>query len=222
MKNKGLFILLGIVAIIVFWAISLKNGLVGLDQNAQSQWGKVQSAYQERFDKIPNLVEIVKGEANFEKSTLDAVISARASASQIKVDPSTLTPEKLKEFQANQGQLSQALGRLMVVSEQYPNLKANESFRKLQDEVSGMENRIKRERDLYNDAVKPYNTKGLKFPGSMLAGLVGFKEKGYFSADAEAQKATRIDMGTGGNTAPPTSTNSNKAPAPAPSNAPTK
>ena len=213
--KKGLIITLAIVGVIVLWAISTQRGLVGYDETINNKWGDVQSAYQRRGDLIDNLVQTVKGEANFEKSTLEGVIQARASATQMKIDPTNLTPEKLQEFQANQGQLSQALGRLMVVTENYPQLRANESFKKLMDEISGTENRINRSRDVYNETVRPYNVKVRAFPNSIMAGIMGFKSRGYFEADAASQKAPKVNFdGVGGssNTTPAGSTTPSTTP----------
>src|SRR3954470_10731802 len=180
---KGLYIALGIVLLLVLWGGCGYNGMNGASKDVDQKWADVQSSYQRRSDLIPNLVETVKGAANFETTTLTQVIQARASASQIKVDPKDLTPEKLQQFQASQGQLSQALGRLMVVSEQYPQLKANENFKSLQDQLEGTENRIKVSRDAYNEAVKNYNIKVSSFPNNILAGMFHFNEMTMFQAD---------------------------------------
>jgi len=168
------------------------NGLVQQDENVKNAWNKVQSDYQRRSDLIPNLVNTVKGEANFEKSTLTAVIEARASATQMKVDAKDLTPEKLQQFQASQGQLSQALGRLLVVSEQYPNLRANDAFRGLQAQLEGTENRIKVARNDFNDAIQTYNVKVRSFPMNIFSGMFGFKEKEGFKAEAGSEKAPEV------------------------------
>ncbi len=189
---KGLYVFLGILVLLVLMGGCSYNGMNRSRVDVDQKWADVQSSYQRRADLIPNLVEVVKGEANFEKSTLTEVIQARASASQIKIDPKDLTPEKLKEFQATQGQLSQALGRLMVVSEQYPNLKSNESFRQLQDQLEGTENRIKTARDAFNGSVKEYNIQVTSFPKNILAGMFGFKEKAMFQADAASQSAPKV------------------------------
>jgi LemA protein len=189
---KGLYVFLGILVLLVLMGGCSYNGMNRSRVDVDQKWADVQSSYQRRADLIPNLVEVVKGEANFEKSTLTDVIQARASASQIKIDPKDLTPEKLKEFQASQGQLSQALGRLMVVSEQYPNLKSNESFRQLQDQLEGTENRIKTARDAFNGSVKEYNIQVTSFPKNVLAGMFGFKEKAMFQADAASQSAPKV------------------------------
>ena len=166
--------------------------MVKVEEDATTAWAKVQSAYQRRADLIPNLVEVVKGYASHEKETLEGVINARAKATQITVDPNNLTPEKLQEFQAAQGELSQALGRLMVVQEQYPELKANENFKDLQTQLEGTENRINEERNKFNDAAQTYNVKIRKFPNSLLAGIFGFDKMAKFEADAEAQKAPDV------------------------------
>src|SRR3954464_9531663 len=156
--NKTLIVVLVIAAFLFIGGCSQYNGLVKEDENVKNSWNKVQSDYQRRADLIPNLVNTVKGEANFERGTLTDVIKARASATQIKVDPNDLTPEKVQQFQAAQGQLSQALGRLLVVTENYPNLRANDAFRGLQVQLEGTENRIKVARNDFNSAVQDYNT----------------------------------------------------------------
>ncbi len=189
---KGLYIFLGIVVLIVFMGGCSYNGMNSSRVIVDQKWADVQSSYQRRSDLIPNLVEVVKGVADFEKTTLTQVIQARASASSIKIDPKDLSPEKLKEFQASQGQLSQALGRLMVVSEQYPQLKANENFKQLQDQLEGTENRIKTARDAFNEAVTGYNIQVTSFPKNLLAGMFGFKERAMFQADPAAQSAPKV------------------------------
>ncbi len=189
---KGLYIFLGIVVLLVFMGGCTYNGMNSSRVEVDHKWADVQSSYQRRADLIPNLVEVVKGVADFEKSTLTAVIQARANATSIKIDPKDLSPEKLKEFQASQGQLSQALGRLMVVSEQYPQLKANENFKSLQDQLEGTENRIKVSRDAFNEVVTTYNVKVTSFPNNILAGMFGFKEKTMFQADAASQSAPKV------------------------------
>mgnify|MGYP003346183104 CR=1 FL=1 len=194
MKNSTI-ILLAFVALVLFggvWACNKRNSFVGLRENAKAQWQQVESQYQRRSDLVPNIVATVKGEANFEKTTLENVIAARASATQMKVDAKDLTPEKLQQFQASQGQLSQALGRLMVVSENYPNLKANEAFRGLQAQLEGTENRIKVSRNDFNAAVADYNKKARSFPINLLAGAFGFKTKEGFKAEEAASKAPEV------------------------------
>ena len=190
--SKNTMIIGAVVAVLVLWAISAYNGMVKVEEDATTAWAKVQSAYQRRADLIPNLVEVVKGYASHEKETLEGVINARAKATQITVDPNNLTPEKLQEFQAAQGELSQALGRLMVVQEQYPELKANENFKDLQRQLEGTNNRITEERNKFNDAAQTYNVKIRKFPNSLLAGIFGFDKMAKFEADADAQKAPDV------------------------------
>lgn len=168
------------------------NGLVTKDENVKNKWGVVQSSYQRRADLIPNLVATVKGAANFETETLEKVIQARASATQIKVDASDLSPEKIQQYQAAQGQLSQALGRLLAVSESYPDLKANANFQNLQAQLEGTENRINVARNDFNEAVNGYNSSVRAFPTNIVAGIAGFKQKGYFEAAAGAENAPQV------------------------------
>jgi LemA protein len=168
------------------------NNMVTKQEGTTKAWANVQSAYQRRLDLIPNLVATVKGAANFEQQTLTAVIEARAKATQITVDPEKLTPESLQKFQSSQGELSQALGRLMVVSEQYPQLRATQNFSELQSQIEGTENRIKVERDNFNLAINDYNSYIRKFPQVLFAGILGFDKKGYFEADAAAAKAPEV------------------------------
>lgn len=188
-----------VVGIIVILAFSLYrffagsyNNMVNKEEEVTSQWAQVENVYQRRMDLIPNLVNTVKGYADFEKSTLTAVIEARASATQIKVDPKNLTPEALQKFQESQGQLSSALGRLMVVVEQYPNLKANQNFLELQAQLEGTENRIAVERNKFNEVAKAFNQYVRQFPQNMLAGIYGFSAKAYFEADKGANKAPEV------------------------------
>ena len=195
---KGVLITLGvIVGLIVLLGgcgISNYNTMNAASKDVDQKWADVQSSYQRRSDLIPNLVSTVKGAANFETTTLTQVIQARASATSIKVDAKDLTPEKLQQFQQSQGQLSQALGRLMVVSEQYPQLKANENFKSLQDQLEGTENRIKVSRDAFNQSVKDYNIAVSNFPAVIFAGMFHFKERPSFQADADAQKAPKVQF----------------------------
>jgi LemA protein len=171
------------------------NNMVSLDQNVKGSWSKVQSEYQRRADLIPNLVSTVRGAADFEKSTLEAVIGARAKATQTVIDPANLNPENIAKFQQAQGELSGALSRLLVTVEQYPDLKANQNFRDLQTQLEGTENRIKTARNDFNESVQSYTTTIKKFPTVIFAGMFGFTEKGYFSADAGAEKAPTVDFG---------------------------
>ena len=204
-------IILGIVIFIVMLAgcggCNTYNSLIDQDENVKNKWGAVQSQYQRRADLIPNLVNTVKGEANFERGTLNDVVNARARATQITVNPDDLTPEKLREFQAAQGQLSQALGRLLMVTENYPNLRANEAFRNLQVQLEGTENRITIARNDYNTAVQSYNVKVRRFPNNIFAGMLGFRPKAPFEADPGTRNAPNVDFGdnvggssSGGNT----------------------
>ena len=189
---KGLYVVLGILLLIVLMGGCSYNGMNKMRGDVDEKWANVQSSYQRRSDLIPNLVATVKGAADFEKTTLTQVIEARASATKMTVNAADLTPEKLQQFQQSQGQLSQALGRLMVVSEQYPQLKANENFKSLQDQLEGTENRIKVARDEYNAVVKSYNVKITSFPQTIYAGMFGFKAKPWFEADQGAQKAPAV------------------------------
>ncbi len=170
------------------------NSSVQLDEKVKASWGEVQNQYQRRIDLIPNLVASVKGAANFEKETLTAVIEARAKATSVTVDPSKTSPEDLAKFQAAQGQLSQALGRLMVVSEKYPELKANQNFLELQAQLEGTENRITVARRDFNDSVQAYNTNIRTFPNNLFAGMFGFATKGSFAAEAGADKAPTVQF----------------------------
>jgi LemA protein len=170
------------------------NSMVSLDETVKSKWGTVQTDYQRRADLIPNLVATVKGVANFEQSTLVAVTEARAKATSIQVDPTKLTPETIQKYQQAQGQLSTALGRLLVASERYPELKSNEAFAGLQKQLEGTENRIAVARKDFNDAVQMYNTKIRAFPANITAKMFGFKEKGYFVAEAGSENAPKVDF----------------------------
>src|SRR3954466_599812 len=191
-RSLPLVITLIVVVVLLLWGCGGYNGLVKQDETVKNSWNNVQSQYQRRADLIPNLVNTVKGEANFEQTTLTNVIKARASATQIKVDPADLTPEKVQQFQAAQGQLSQALGRLLAVSEAYPNLRANDAFRGLQAQLEGTENRIKTARNDFNDAVQNYNTKVRTFPTNIFAGMMGFKQRQGFAAEAGAERAPEV------------------------------
>jgi LemA protein len=192
MKNLGLYIFLAIVLILVFAGCGGYNGLVTQDEVVQNKWNNVQSDYQRRADLIPNLVSTVKGEANFEQTTLTNVIEARAKATSIQVDAKDLTPEKVQQFQQAQGQLSGALGRLLAVSENYPNLQTNQAFQGLQAQLEGTENRIKVSRNDFNDAVATYNIKVRSFPMNILSGMFGFRPKQGFTADAGSDKVPAV------------------------------
>lgn len=194
--KKGCLIPIIIVvflAIILFsWGSKVYNGMVTMQENVTSQWGNVETQYQRRADLIPNFVNTVKGAATFEQSTLTQVIEARAKATQVKIDPTNMTPEALQQFQQAQGELSSALGRLMVVVEKYPELKATQNFRDLQVELEGTENRISVERRRFNEVAKTYNTYIRRFPQSFLAGMFGFRSKPYFEAMEGSEKAPEV------------------------------
>jgi len=191
-RNLAVLIILGLVIILGAWSCSGYNGLVKQDENVKKSWNNVQSSYQRRTDLIPNLVNTVKGEANFEQTTLTNIVEARAKATQVKVDPSNITPEKLAEFQQAQAGVTSSLGRLLAVVENYPNLKTNEGFRALQAELAGTENRINVSRNDFNDAVNTYNTKARSFPMNIFAGMFGFKVKEGFKAEAGSEKAPEV------------------------------
>jgi LemA protein len=174
------------------WVKGINNTAVTLNQNIEESWGNVQTSYQRRNDLIGNLVNTVKGAADFEKSTLTAVIEARAKATQTIIDPTNITPEKLAEFNKAQSGVSSSLSRLLVAVEQYPDLKANQNFLKLQDELASTENQILTARTRFNEAVKPYNTHIATFPNSLFAGLFGFQKKTYFEAVAGADKPVEV------------------------------
>ena len=192
--NKTVWIVLGVIALAIFWGIGSRNSMATSDQDVKAKWANVQSAYQRRADLIPNLVKTVQGVANFEKSTLTAVIEARASATQMKLDSKDLSPENLQKYQAAQSSLGGALSRLMVVAENYPQLKATENFSELQAQLEGTENRIKVERDNFNSAVQAYNTLIVTFPNSLIASFSGFAEKGFFQAEAGSEKAPEVNF----------------------------
>lgn len=193
-RNIVLVSILAFILLLGGCGCSSYNGLVEKDQNVKGKWANVESDYQRRSDLIPNLVNTVKGAADFEKSTLEAVVNARAQATQTKIDPTNLSPEKIAEFQRAQGQLSGAIGRLLVTVEKYPELKATDAFRDLQAQLEGTENRIKVSRNDFNTAVQDYNTSVKRFPMVLFSGLFGFKEKGFFTAEAGAEKAPTVDF----------------------------
>ncbi len=196
MKRSNIILLVigAVLLLLVFSGYSSYNNMVNKQETTSSAWAQVENVYQRRADLIPNLVNTVKGVANFEQKTLTDVINARASASQMKVDASKLSADQIQKFQASQGELSQALGRLMVVAEQYPQLKATDNFKELQSQLEGTENRISVERGKFNDAVKDYNAYIRKFPQVLYAGLFGFDKKGYFEAEKGADKAPEVSF----------------------------
>ena len=190
--SKSLIGIIAAVVIIGGWAVFAYNGMVGVQEEATTALANVQSAYQRRADLIPNLVETVKGYAAHEQGTFEAVVNARAKATQITLDPTNLTPEKLQEFQKAQGELGSALGRLIAVQENYPDLKANENFKDLQVQLEGTENRINEARNKFNAVVQNYNVVIRSFPKNILAGMFGFDKMTKFEADADAQKAPQV------------------------------
>ncbi len=193
--KKSSIILISIVAaiaVIFLWGTSGYNSLVTLRENVNSQWANVESQYQRRSDLIPNLVSTVKGYATHESSTLEGVVAARAKATQITVDPKNLTPAKLQEYQAAQGQVSSALGKLLMITENYPNLKADQNFLELQAQLEGTENRISVERNRYNDTAKEYDKSIKFFPRSIIAMFCGFTDKPYFESEKGTEKAPSV------------------------------
>lgn len=195
--SKGAIALL-VIALVAFgvisWYFSTKNSLVSVDESVSTAWSNVENQYQRRADLIPNLVETVKGYAKHEENTFKEVVEARAKATQITVDPTNMTPEKMKEFQAAQGELGSALGRLIAVSENYPELKANENFKDLQAQLEGTENRINEARRQFNQAVQDYNLKVRQFPSSIVANIAGFTTKTKFEAEAGSEKAPKVSF----------------------------
>ncbi|TAF91119.1 MAG: LemA family protein [Bacteroidetes bacterium] len=194
MSTKNITLIAVILGILLLGGCGCSgyNGLVQQDELVKNKWANVQSDYQRRADLIPNLVNTVKGEANFEQTTLTNVVEARAKATKMELKADDLSPEKIKEYQAAQGQLSQALGKLLMVTENYPNLRANDAFRNLQTQLEGTENRIKVSRNDFNDAVKEYNVKVRTLPTSLFAGMLGFKTKEGFAAEVGAEKAPEV------------------------------
>ncbi len=195
MKKFGcLGIVLIAVIIAALWGWSKYNGLVTEDEKVNNAWADVETQYQRRADLIPNLVETVKGYAEHESETLQKVIEARAKATSINVDPNNLTEEALQQYQQAQGELGNALGRLLVSIERYPDLKANQNFLELQSQLEGTENRINNARDKFNTAAKEFNTMVRKFPANIVASLFGFKNKTYFAASDTAQEAPKVQF----------------------------
>ena len=190
--SKSTIGIIAAVVIICIWAASSYNSMVSEQEKATTALANVQSAYQRRADLIPNLVEVVKGYASHEKETLEGVVAARSKATQVTLDPTNMTPEKMKEFQQAQGELGAALGRLIAIQENYPDLKANENFLDLQKQLEGTENRINEARNKFNEKVTTYNRQIRKFPNNIFAGIFGFRTMEKFAADAEAQKAPKV------------------------------
>ena len=185
---------LGILAIIALWVANVYNAFIASEEEVEPSWAQVENQYQRRADLVPNLVATVKGYAAHEQQTLEGVVEARAKATQITIDPATATPEQLAAYQAAQGELSQALGRLLAVAENYPDLKANQNFRDLQAQLEGTENRITIARQMFNETAKAYNKTIRRFPNNILAGIFGFDKKPYFEAEEGASKAPKVEF----------------------------
>lgn len=199
--KKGLIALIAIVAVLVIgglWLARTNNNLVPLDEEVSAQWGNVESSYQRRADLIPNIVNTAKGYAEFEQSTLIGVIEARSKATSINIDPSNITPAQLRQFQEAQSGLTSALSRLLAVFERYPDLKANENFKELINELERTENRINVERNRFNEKAKILNSEIRMFPTNLAAGILGFENRAYFEADAGSENAPEVkfDFGT--------------------------
>ncbi len=192
--KKSTIITLVVIGVLLIWGVTGYNGLVKSDEAVSTAWSNVENQYQRRADLIPNLVNTVKGYAAHEKETLDAVVAARARATQLTVNADDITPEKLQEYQKAQGEIGSALGRLLAVTEAYPELKANENFRELQAQLEGTENRISVERRNFNEAARGYNTSIRTFPRNLLAGMFGFEKRPYFEAEEGAQKAPSVEF----------------------------
>lgn len=193
-KNKGLIITIVVIVLVALWGISSYNGLVGMDENVSNQWANVETQYQRRSDLIPNLVNTVKGYAKHESQTLEAVMAARSQATQVKIDPSNCTPQQLAAYQKAQGDVTTALGKLLAITENYPDLKANQNFLELQSQLEGTENRINVARKDFNDSAKKYNTSLRRFPRNIIASMLGFEKRNYFEAEAGAEKAPKVEF----------------------------
>ena len=193
-KNLGWIIPVAIVVVIVLWAIGGYNGMVKMDEQVQNKWANVETQYQRRSDLIPNLVNTVKGYAKHESQTLEAVMAARSQATQVKIDPSNCTPQQLAAYQKAQGDVTTALGKLLAITENYPDLKANQNFLELQSQLEGTENRINVARKDFNDSAKKYNTSLRRFPRNIIASMFGFEKRNYFEAEAGAEKAPKVEF----------------------------
>jgi LemA protein len=187
-----LLVILGFFLIVFFWIKGVYNNIVTMDEDVTAKWHEVETQYQRRMDLIPNLVNTVKGYANFEKSTLTAVIDARAKATSVTIDPSRMTQENMQQYEAAQGQLTSSLSRLLVAVEQYPDLKADQNFMSLQAQLEGTENRIATARRYFNESAQDFNTYIRRFPQNIFAGMFNFQTRAYFSADQGASKAPEV------------------------------
>ena len=194
MKNRTLWIVLGVVAVVVVWVVSSYNTLVGKQERVSEAWANVETVYQRRADLIPNLVATVKGYAAHEQETLQAVTSARANATALSIDPSTSTPEQVAAWMKAQNEVGSALGRLIAISESYPDLKASQNFLELQTQLEGTENRISTERNKYNERVRGYNASIRRFPTNLIAGLFGFDKMTMFEAQEGAEVAPVVEF----------------------------
>lgn len=192
--SKSTMIFIGVIVVIVLWAISGYNSLVNMDEGVTNKWSNVETQYQRRADLIPNLVNTVKGYAKHESQTLEAVMQARSQATQVKIDPSNCTPEQLAAYQKAQGDVTSALGKLLAITENYPDLKANQNFLELQSQLEGTENRITVARKDFNDAANVYNASIRRFPKNIFAGIFGFEKHAYFEAEAGAEKAPKVEF----------------------------
>lgn len=195
--KKGVIVLI-VVAVVVLglfmWVKNSYNALVKMDEGVSGAWSQVENVYQRRADLIPNLVATVKGYASHEQETLEGVINARSKATQLTVNADNLTPEALEKYQKAQGELGSALGKLLAITENYPDLKANQNFLELQSQLEGTENRIAVERQKFNSAAQAYNTSIRQFPRNILAGMFGFDKKPYFEADEGAKTAPKVEF----------------------------
>jgi LemA protein len=195
--KKGFVVIIVVAAVLLggfVWVKNVYNQMVVSDEYVQSAWAQVENVYQRRADLIPNLVATVKGYAEHESETLESVVAARAKATQVTVDPENLTPEVLAQYNEAQNELSAALGRLLLVKESYPELKANQNFLDLQAQLEGTENRITTERMKFNEAVQSFNTGIRRFPDNIIASIFGFEKKGYFEAQAGAETAPKVEF----------------------------
>ena len=193
-KNKGLIITIVVIVLVALWGISSYNGLVGMDENVSNKWANVETQYQRRSDLIPNLVNTVKGYAKHESQTLEAVMAARSQATQVKIDPSNCTPQQLAAYQKAQGDVTTALGKLLAITENYPDLKANQNFLELQAQLEGTENRINVARMEFNKTAQELNTTIRRFPKNILASLFGIDKRAYFEAAEGAEQAPKVEF----------------------------
>ena len=195
--NKKVIVLIAVAVVLLgsfVWVKNVYNNLVTSDENTQSAWSQVENVYQRRADLIPNLVATVKGYAAHESETLESVVAARAKATQVTIDPESLSSEDIAKYNEAQGELGNALGRLLLIQENYPDLKANQNFRDLQAQLEGTENRIATERMKFNQTVQNYNTAIRRFPSNIIASMFGFEKKGYFEANSGAENAPKVEF----------------------------